>query len=250
MTTEFKQIVIVLFSIFLMSCSSDEMPSQNNFTVVPPTTTTPATVVTSINYLALGDSYTIGQSVCETCRYPEQLKASLKALYPQNSISLNVIAATGWTTTNLISEINAQNPKSNYDLVTLLIGVNNQYQGRNFSIYEKEFPELVTKAISLAKGDKKNVIVLSIPDYAYTPFGKIQMQGQGEKISADINKYNMFAENYCSNNNVVFVSITDITRQGLLNPGLVAGDGLHPSESAYTLFTERMLPKVKIALQN
>ncbi|QSB27094.1 SGNH/GDSL hydrolase family protein [Flavobacterium sp. CLA17] len=251
MTTEFKQIVIVLFSIFLMSCSSDEMPSQNNFTVVPPTTTTPATpVVTSINYLALGDSYTIGQSVCETCRYPEQLKASLKAIYPQSSISLNIIAATGWTTSNLISEIKAQNPKSNYDLVTLLIGVNNQYQGRSFSLYEKEFPELVTKAIALAKGDKKNVIVLSIPDYAYTPFGKIQMAGQGEKITAEINKYNQFAENYCTSNNVVFVSITDITRQGLMNPDLVAGDGLHPSESAYTLFTERMLPKVKIALQN
>lgn len=251
MTTESKQIVIVLFSIFLMSCSSDEMSSQTNFTVVPPTTTVPVTpVVNSINYLALGDSYTIGQSVCETCRYPEQLKASLRAIYPQNSISLNIIAATGWTTTNLISEIKAQNPKSNYDLVTLLIGVNNQYQGRNFSIYEKEFPELITKAIALAKGDKKNVIVLSIPDYAYTPFGKVQMEGQGEKITSEINKYNMFAENYCISNNVVFVSITDITRQGLINPDLVAGDGLHPSESAYKLFTERILPKVKIALQN
>lgn len=250
MTTEFKQIVIVLFSIFLTSCSSDEMSSQNNFVVVPPATVPVTPVVSTINYLALGDSYTIGQSVCETCRYPEQLKASLKALYPQKSISLDIIARTGWTTTNLISEIKTQNPKSNYDLVTLLIGVNNQYQGRNFSIYEKEFPELVTKAIALAKGNKKNVIVISIPDYAYTPFGKVQMEGQGEKISAEINKYNMFAENYCMSNNVVFVSITDITRQGLVNPDLVAGDGLHPSESAYKLFTERILPKVKTALQN
>lgn len=250
MTTEFKQIVIVFFSIFLISCSSDEMSSQTDFILVPPTTTPVTPVINSINYLALGDSYTIGQSVCETCRYPEQLKASLKAIYPQSSISLNVIAATGWTTSNLISEIKAQNPKSDYDLVTLLIGVNNQYQGRNFSLYEKEFPELVTKAIALAKGDKKNVIVLSIPDYAYTPFGKIQMAGQGEKITAEINKYNQFAENYCTNNNVVFVSITDITRQGLTNPDLVAGDGLHPSESAYKLFTDRILPKVKIALQN
>lgn len=250
MTTEFKQIVIVFFSIFLISCSSDEMPSQTDFIVVPPITTPVTPVVNSINYLALGDSYTIGQSVCETCRYPEQLKASLKAIYPQSSISLNIIAATGWTTSNLISEIKAQNPKSNYDLVTLLIGVNNQYQGRSFSLYEKEFPELVTKAIALAKGDKKNVIVLSIPDYAYTPFGKIQMAGQGEKITAEINKYNQFAENYCTSNNVVFVSITDITRQGLMNPDLVAGDGLHPSESAYKLFTDKILPKVKIALQN
>ncbi|MEO8535769.1 MAG: SGNH/GDSL hydrolase family protein [Flavobacterium sp.] len=250
MTTQSKQIVIVLLSIFLMSCSSDQMSSENNFTVVPPTTTTPVKPVNPINYLALGDSYTIGQSVCETCRYPEQLKESLKAIYPQTSISLKIIATTGWTTSNLISAINTENPKSNYDLVTLLIGVNNQYQGRSFSIYEKEFPELVTKAISLAKGDRRNVIVISIPDYAYTPFGKIQMEGQGAKITSEINKYNMFAQNYCTDNNVAFVSITDITRQGLINPGLVAPDGLHPSESAYKLFTERMFPTVKIALQN
>lgn len=248
----FKQIVIVILSIFLLSCSAEETSSEMAVTptpVIPPTTQIPTTPISgSTNYLALGDSYTIGQSVCETCRYPEQLKTSLKALYPESSFSLKVIATTGWTTTNLISAIKTQNPDSNYDLVTLLIGVNNQYQGRDFSIYEKEFPELVTKAITLAKGDKKNVIVLSIPDYAYTPFGKMTMNQ--ETISNEINKYNTFAENYCTMNNVTFVSITDITRQGLNNPGLVTTDGLHPSELAYKMFVERMLPKVKMALQN
>ena len=174
MKPHFKQIVIVFLSIFLLSCSADETNSEtavNPPLVIPPTTSVPTTPISaSINYLALGDSYTIGQSVCETCRFPEQLKSSLKSIYPQSNFLLQIIATTGWTTSNLMSAINTQNPDSSYDLVTLLIGVNNQYQGRDFSIYEKEFPQLVTKSIALAKGDKKNVIVLSIPDYAYTPF--------------------------------------------------------------------------------
>ncbi|MFZ0597509.1 MAG: SGNH/GDSL hydrolase family protein [Flavobacterium sp.] len=255
MNPHFKQIVIVILSIFLLSCSSDETKSEIAVTpdpIIPPVTQVPPTntISKTVNYLALGDSYTIGQSVCETCRYPEQLKASLKAIYPQTNFSLKVIATTGWTTTNLISAINNQSLEANYDLVTLLIGVNNQYQGKNFSIYENEFPELVNKAITLAKGDKKNVIVISIPDYSYTPFGTIQMQGQETRISTEIAKYNTFAENYCKENGVVFVSITDITQKGIESPGLVAGDGLHPSKQAYTLFTERILPKVKMVLQD
>ncbi|MDX6191019.1 SGNH/GDSL hydrolase family protein [Flavobacterium sp. Fl-318] len=244
MTTAFKQIVIVFLSIFLISCSSDEGATEN--TIVPPTKPVP----NAIKYLALGDSYTIGQSVCETCNFPTQLQATLRAIYPQSSTALKIIATTGWTTSNLLSAINVENPEPNYDFVTLLIGVNNQYQGKSFSIYEKEFPELVTKAITLAKGDKKNVIVISIPDYAYTRFGQIQMGGQGEIISSEIDQYNNFAENYCKNNDIVFVSITDITRQGLQNTSLVASDGLHPSESAYKLFNERILPKIIITLQD
>ncbi|KQB38614.1 SGNH/GDSL hydrolase family protein [Flavobacterium aquidurense] len=251
MKPHFKQIVIVILSIFLLSCSSDETKSET--TIIPPTTQVPndpLPLPATVNYLALGDSYTIGESVCETCRYPEQLKSSLKAIYPQSNFSLKIIAKTGWTTTNLISAINNQNPDSNYDLVTLLIGVNNQYQGRDFSIYEKEFPALVTKAIMLAKGDKRNVLIISIPDYAYTTFGTTQMQGQGMRISNEINQYNSFAENYCTMNGVPFVSITDITRKGLEKPSLVASDGLHPSAAAYTLFVERILPKVKMILQD
>ncbi|MDR7369556.1 SGNH/GDSL hydrolase family protein [Flavobacterium aquidurense] len=252
MKPQFKQIVTIILAIFLLSCNSDETPSPIVVSpphVIPPVNQVPVKPISStVTYLALGDSYTIGQSVCETCRFPEQLKSNLKAVFPQSAFSLKIIATTGWTTTNLISAINTQKPESNYDLVTLLIGVNNQYQGRDFSIYEKEFPELVAKAITLAKGDKKNVIVLSIPDYAYTPFGKTTMNQ--ETISNEINKYNSFAENYCTMNNVAFVSITDITRQGLNNPGLVTTDGLHPSELAYKMFVERMLSKVKMVLQD
>jgi lysophospholipase L1-like esterase len=131
-------------------------------------------------------------------------------------------------------------------LVTLLIGVNNQYQNRPFSLYEDEFPDLLNRAITLAKGDKNNVIVLSIPDYAYTPFG--QGSSNPQTISTQIDMYNLFAENYCIQNNVAFFNITDITRQGLENPTLVAGDGLHPSKTAYSKFVERLLPKVRTIL--
>lgn len=258
MKPNFKQIVTIFLSVFVLSCSADESDSGIVYTPTPVTPVTPAPVTPnpetpiskSINYLALGDSYTIGQSVCETCRFPEQLKMSLKTTYPGTSISLKVIATTGWTTTNLLSAIDQQNPESNYDLVTLLIGVNNQYQHLDFSVYESEFPELLNKAIMLAKGNKNKVVVISIPDYAYTPFGSNFSQENQMKISNEINQYNDFAEGYCISKDVKFVSITDITRQGLTNSNLVASDGLHPSETAYKMFVERMFPKVKIALHD
>ena len=197
-----------------------------------------------ISYLALGDSYTIGQSVCTTCRFPEQLKTSLQASYPNSPFLLQVIAKTGWTTTNLLTEINLVNPSTEFDLVTLLIGVNNQFQNKPFSIYETEFPQLVNKAIVFAKGDKTNVIVVSIPDYAYTPFG----QG-AVNISTGIDQYNAFAQNYCTENGIAFVNITDITRLGLAQPELVA-DNLHPSELAYSKFVERISPLALTAIAN
>ncbi|MDI6049363.1 SGNH/GDSL hydrolase family protein [Flavobacterium sp. XS2P24] len=240
------QVIVAFFSLlFIVSCSTESPIPE---TTPTPVITAPQTQTKSYNYLAIGDSYTIGQSVCETCRFPAQLSKSLGNLNSNNTYSLKIIAQTGWTTTNLISAINTQNPTSNYDLVTLLIGVNNQYQNKPFSLYEKEFPELVNKAIALAKGDKTNVIVVSIPDYAYTPFG--QASGNQTTISTAIDQYNTFAKKYCDDNTILFINITDITRQGLTNKNLVAQDGLHPSELAYSLFVERILPKATTILQN
>jgi acyl-CoA thioesterase-1 len=245
MKSKFKIILTLLFVISTISCSSENDTNSPTAIIVPPVTTTPPLTAKSINYLALGDSYTIGQSVCETCRFPEQLRRNLSNTYPATSFSLKIIAKTGWTTSNLLSAIKTENPDSNYDLVTLLIGVNNQFQNAPFSLYESEFPELVNNAISLAKGKKSNVIVVSIPDYAYTPFGQSAVHNS-KTISSEIDKYNAFAENYCKANNIEFITITDITRQGLSDPSLVAKDGLHPSESAYSLFVQRILPKVKL----
>lgn len=193
---------------------------------------------TSFKILSLGDSYTIGTSVCDKCRFPEQLLDSLLANNDASlSFSLKVIATNGWTTTNLINALRSENVDKDYNLVTLLIGVNNQYQNKEFAIYEKEFPELVNFAINSVSGNAKQLIVLSIPDYAYTPFGN-----GSETISAGIKKYNDFAQAYCLNNNITFLNITDITQLGLANPIYVASDGLHPSKEAYSAFVERLLP--------
>lgn len=227
-------IVILGLFLALFGCSSDSqiVNSGENPIEIP------------INYLALGDSYTIGQSVCETCRFPIQLQDSLKKILPLNkTIFIKVIATTGWTTTNLKDAIASENPSNNYDLVTLVIGVNNQYQNKPFSLYEQEFPELVTIAIQKAKGIKEHVVVVSIPDYAFTPFGY-----GAQNISNGILQYNTFAMNYCEQNNITFVNITDITQMGLQQPNLVAGDGLHPSELAYSKFVARILPKAKVIL--
>jgi lysophospholipase L1-like esterase len=225
--------VTLFFVLLLMSCSKESTASPTN----PEPTKT-------IKYLALGDSYTIGQSVCETCRFPIQLQTEIKGILAANNlVTTNIIAQTGWTTTNLKSAIASQNPSSDYDLVTLLIGVNNQYQNKPFSLFEQEFPELVSIAIEKAKGIKANIIVVSIPDYAYTPFGN-----GNTTISTQIDSYNAFAENYCIQNNISFVNITDITRLGLAQPNLVATDGLHPSEVAYGKFVERIFPVSKAKL--
>jgi hypothetical protein len=231
MNTLYK-IALVFCLIFIVSCSSDTNSNTEN------------TEPKNYKYLALGDSYTIGQSVCESCRFPIQLQDSIiKYIKVDDSFQTQIIAQTGWTTTNLKTAIASQNPVNNFDLVTLLIGVNNQYQNTPFTVYEQEFPELVATAIQKAQGKKEKVIVISIPDYAYTPFGN-----GNTTISTQIDTYNAFAENYCITNNISFVNITDITRLGLTQTNLVANDGLHPSTIAYTKFVERILPKAKIKL--
>lgn len=228
MKSIFKMLVIFGLAFSLNSCSEDQQ-------------TSPSPTPRLFKYLALGDSYTYGQSVCETCRFPEQLKDSVgQYLNTADNFEIKLIAQTGWTTTNLKTAIAAQNLTNDYNLVTLLIGVNNQYQGKPFSLYEQEFPELVDIAIAKAGGNKNRVIVVSIPDYAYTPFGQGSVA-----ISEGVYQYNAFAKNYCETNNITFVNITDITRLGLLQPELVASDGLHPSTLAYAQFVERILPLAK-----
>lgn len=228
MKSIFKMLVIFGLAFSLNSCSEDQQ-------------TSPSPTPRLFKYLALGDSYTYGQSVCETCRFPEQLKDSLgQHLTTADNFEIKLIAQTGWTTTNLKTAIAAQNLTNDYNLVTLLIGVNNQYQGKPFSLYEQEFPELVDIAIAKAGGNKNRVIVVSIPDYAYTPFGQGSVA-----ISEGVYQYNAFAKAYCESNGISYVYITDITRLGLLQPELVATDGLHPSTLAYAQFVERILPLTK-----
>ncbi len=192
-----------------------------------------------VKYLALGDSYTIGQSVNYQNRWPRQLFDTLKSIgYETDTIQF--IAQTGWRTDHLINAINLKNPDSTYNLVSLLIGVNNQYQGVRFEQYEIDFPKLLSKAIALAGGDSNQVFVVSIPDYAYTPFGK-----GNSVISTQLQKYDSFAKKYCDSTKIKFYDITPISRKGLLDPTLVASDGLHPSAKQYNEYVKRILSDFK-----
>ena len=239
MKLHFKIVFLGLF-LTLFGCSSDNQVVNSDGN--------PIEISIPINYLALGDSYTIGQSVCVTCRFPIQLQDSLKKFLPSNkTVSTKIIATTGWTTTNLKAAIASQNPTNDYDLVTLLIGVNNQYQNKPFSVYETEFPELIQTAIQLARGNANRVIVVSIPDYAFTPFG--QNSSNPSAITNQLNQYNLFAKAHSESLGISFVNITDITQLGLEQPDLVATDNLHPSEVAYTKFVERILPIAKSKLE-
>jgi lysophospholipase L1-like esterase len=225
-----KLVSYYLIFLLLLGCSSTST-IQDDFQENAPIKST------AIKILSLGDSYTIGQSVCEKCRFPEQLKDSLQQRNTNLDVSLQVIARTGWNTKNLINAIDNQNLEADFDLVTLLIGVNNQFQRIPFSTFENEFSVLIEKATKAANSQKEKLIVLSIPDYAFTPFGR-----DNTTISEEIETYNTYIANFCNSKNITFLNITDITQNGLFNTTLVASDGLHPSKEAYTKFVERILP--------
>ena len=186
-------------------------------------------------FLALGDSYTIGESVTESERWPTQLAAKLEFSEPR------IIATTGWRTDQLKQAIEAATLKPEYDLVSLLIGVNNQYQGKPILVYEREFEELLQTAIKLARGKKEKVFVVSIPDYGYTPFGKPKQ----EKISEALDQYNAINKRIAEKFGVTYFNITGISRKGFDDPDLVAADGLHPSGKMYAQWVEVIYSTLK-----
>ncbi len=200
----------------------------------------PSNSSNGLTYLALGDSYTIGESVAETERYPVILARQLKE--KQINISTTrIIARTGWTTDELSSAIQLQSPPDNYDLVSLLIGVNNQYRGYNIATYRKEFEELLKTAIQKAKGNPKRVFVVSIPDYGVTPFAK---NSNIEKIAREIDAYNLISKEISLQYGVKYMDITPISRKATQDPSLIAEDGLHPSGKMYAQWVELMLGEV------
>jgi lysophospholipase L1-like esterase len=184
----------------------------------------------SFKYLALGDSYTIGESVTEKDRWPNQLAEKLSIPKPR------IIATTGWRTDDLKGAMDAANLSNEYDLVSLLIGVNNQYQGKPADQYEIEFEALLKRAIELAKGNSKNVFIVSIPDYGYTPFGKPKQ----ETITPQIDQFNEINKRITAKYKIAYFDITEISRKGLDDPALVATDGLHPSGKMYTLWVDEI----------
>lgn len=196
-------------------------------------------IVSPVNYLALGDSYTVGESVSSELNWPSQLhKALTDRGYSVNKTT--IIAKTGWRTDQLIEAITRENPQKN-TLVSLLIGVNNQYQGRPIESMQQDFKCLVAEAISRAGGSKRQVFVVSIPDYAFTPFGQTRDQ---ERITKELNQYNQWQADYCRNEGIAWVDITSISRLGLDQPELVASDGLHPSAEQYERWVEKILKEL------
>ena len=199
-----------------------------------------------IRYLALGDSYTIGESVAENDRWPIQLADSLR-LRGLNVSEPYIIAKTGWTTDELQEGIDLANPKGPYDLVSLLIGVNNQYRGRTSQEYRIQFLQLLEQAILFANGKTKRVIVLSIPDWGVTPFAANRNQNQ---IATEIDQFNSINKEEANLKNVHYVDVTPFSREARSDLSLIASDGLHPSGKMYSGWVKLALPKVFVALED
>ncbi len=197
------------------------------------------TVQSPIRFLALGDSYTIGQNVSVNQRWPMQLRDSL-AVRGFTVDTMCIIATTGWRTDNLLNAItNKQLEKQHYNLVSVLIGVNNQYQNKPISQYMSEFPQLLDSAILYAGGDTSHVFIVSIPDYAYTSYG--QSTGNQTQISQEIDQYNAINKHFADSLHIRYFDITPISRLGIVQPNLVASDGLHPSGLQYSQWVKLML---------
>lgn len=195
----------------------------------------PAPSGTGASYLALGDSYTIGQSVPETDRWPVQL-AQLSGGQIQRP---DIIAQTGWTTADLQQAIATSGNQKTYELVSLLIGVNNQFQGLPLVRFRTEFRQLLQTAIRFAGNRPGRVFVLSIPDWGQSPMGRNYDRA---RISREIDQFNEAAEAECRAAGVAFVGITDLTRRAANDPAQFAADGLHYSGPQMQQWAARALP--------
>ena len=195
-------------------------------------------------WLALGDSYTIGQGVTAAERFPAQTANILQ----QSGINMATpayIATTGWTTTDLSNAIQTQNPGT-YDVVSLLIGVNDQYQNHDTTGYRQRFTNLLEKAIQLANGKRNHVFVLSIPDYSVTPFAG---GSDTARIRKELDGFNAINKSVTDAYNCPYLDITTLTREALTDRSLLAADGLHPSGKEYKLWADRLAPMMMPVLK-
>ncbi|MCW3080503.1 MAG: lysophospholipase and related esterase [Segetibacter sp.] len=230
---------LAIFACF--ACEKENMINRS------PANTTPhdSTGLTRLKYLALGDSYTIGQSVQESERFSAQTARQLAS----HNITVQTpvyIATTGWTTANLIDAINTQNPSKNFDIVTLLVGVNDQYQHMDTAGYRTRFTTLLNASIAFAANRPSRVFVLSIPDYSATPYVP---ELDKARVSQQIDQFNAINKQIALASNVAYIDITPASRQATTDPALVANDGLHPSGKQYAKWSELLAPVIKNALK-
>lgn len=196
--------------------------------------------------LALGDSYTIGEGVEPVGRWPMQLAARLRA----EGFAVadpEIVATTGWTTDELAAAMDAAAFAPPYALVTLLIGVNNQYRGRDLDAYRGEFRALLARAIALAGGDTRRALVVSIPDWGVTPFARAQGR-DAAAIAAAIDAFNAVNRAEAATQGAVWLDVTDLSRDRGDSAAMLAADGLHPSAAQYARWVERILPAARRAL--
>ena len=228
---------LTVVAVFLIGCSKN--------TAITTTEATPGPSSGSgYTYLALGDSYTIGQNVQEKERFPYIVADLLR----QQSIPVKdpkYIAKTGWSTIALQEEIKNAEPLGTFDIVTLLIGVNDQYQGLDTAGYRLRFTQLLTKAVQLAGNKKHRVFVLSIPDYGATPFGA----SNKERIGKEIDAFNKINKEVTTMSAISYIDITPLTRLAETDRSLLANDGLHYSAKEHRLWASELVPLVKDALK-
>lgn len=231
--------IFYLLMLILWSCGEKNHPKQVAVPEVDQEEDTTTNMTDSrITFLALGDSYTIGERVETSKRWPVQLRnqlwhAGLAVESPE------IIAKTGWTTNELQNAIKDEDVEPPYDLVSLLIGVNNQYRGYPIEQYRTEFKELLLQALEFAGGDSTRVFVVSIPDYGVTPFAA---GSDSDKIAAEIDLYNEIAQTNAIEYNIAYFDITGISREAKENPELIAEDGLHPSSEMYRRWVALIFP--------
>jgi lysophospholipase L1-like esterase len=193
-----------------------------------------------VKMLALGDSYTIGASVDINERWPHQFISAIRAMGFEGR-DPDYIARSGWTTRDLILGINSMlDEDKSYNLVSILIGVNNQYRRIPVDTYEPDLRKIVDLALGVVNQETSRLMILSIPDYAYTPFG-----GGNARVSSEIDEYNEIKRKVADEYQIAFIDITPISREGLLKPSLVASDGLHPSAVQYGQWVEAIIPRIR-----
>lgn len=200
----------------------------------------------SIRYLALGDSYTVGRYVPQNQSFPYQLVARLR----QKNLPVAspvLIAQNGWRTDELLTGIGEQAHNARYNFVTLLIGVNNQYQHKDTATYHSEFNEILKKAIVLAGGNSKHVFVLSIPDWGVTPYANGRNR---DKIAEEIDGYNAINKQISQAAGATYVAITDLSRDAGDDKAFVTTDNLHPSPKMYGWWADRLSKAILKALKN
>jgi lysophospholipase L1-like esterase len=234
--TAYSRGLLAIFASLALACSSGPEPAPVAVAPVAPMTNP------SIPYLALGDSYTIGEGAAATDRWPVQL-AALARTQGLALAEPDIIARTGWTTAELQAAIAASgNHRTDYGLVSLLIGVNNQYRGQTVALYRTEFRQLLATAVTYAGGKASHVVVLSIPDWGQTPFAQGRDQAQ---IAREIDQFNAAAQQECQAAGIAFVPITDFTRGAAGDASQFTTDGLHYTGTQMRQWASRTLPVVQ-----